>query len=620
MRDWLTIEVVLAVLLVTSFTCVGMLALWAATSPRHWFVRTAVFLAGLSPLLLVPAYEPFVAFVISGAVIACGVQAGNLWRANRRIQPNATNNPRSMEFRFSLSSLLLLTTLIAAMTPVVVNLPPLNMRAWGSVAAIGASCGLIVFVAMLISSSRHKLIAWSIGLLVCLAVGALMLLVDYFAFSLIMQAGWPPILPLINRYDDRIGTAQAAYSLMWPLVLAGVVFLSWAILLLVTTQFGRNKRTARCVPALAIVMIAAFPLFVVWQLLHPLSVPRVQLPSANGYDDLVAAGAIFNGSSPILNTTVEPTSTAELAAEVARFAPAFDRIRVALTRPCEAQVWPTDSQSPISGMSFANIQAIRGVARALDREAELAQQQGRFRDAAMSSIDNMRVAQASARGGLIFHYLAGIAIEGIGQWQLYATIAHLDAKACHETIEMLAQIDQNRESVDEVSYRDRIYDENATGWYGHLLLILSDLADARHDEHWAIREATSRAVTASRLLRIELALRLYHLENGTYPSRLEMLVPKYVPTLPIDPRDANQYPLRYVTTADGYLLYSVGVDGDDDGGRPSSRDSGWLDDGDIRLDCYMAPFEDETVPVTDGDDADVEPNASEAANTADPNQ
>jgi hypothetical protein len=42
-------------------------------------------------------------------------------------------------------------------------------------------------------------------------------------------------------------------------------------------------------------------------------------------------------------------------------------------------------------------------------------------------------------------------------------------------------------------------------------------------------------------------------------------------------------------------LYSVGFDGDDDGGRPSPRDSGLLDDGDIRVDSYFAPDEEATV-------------------------
>src|SRR5687767_7422802 len=66
-------EIAIAVLLISALTTTGLLALWAATSRRHWFLRTAAFLAMLSPLLLVPAYEPFVALALQGAVVAGGV-------------------------------------------------------------------------------------------------------------------------------------------------------------------------------------------------------------------------------------------------------------------------------------------------------------------------------------------------------------------------------------------------------------------------------------------------------------------------------------------------------------------------------------------------------------------
>ena len=54
MRDWVTIELVLATLLVTTFTCVGLLALRAATSPRQRFIRSAVVLGILLRLFLIP--------------------------------------------------------------------------------------------------------------------------------------------------------------------------------------------------------------------------------------------------------------------------------------------------------------------------------------------------------------------------------------------------------------------------------------------------------------------------------------------------------------------------------------------------------------------------------------
>ena len=57
-------EFIAALLLVTSFTVIGWLALWAAFSTAHWFVRTLVILTCLSPLLAAAAYEAFVAFAL----------------------------------------------------------------------------------------------------------------------------------------------------------------------------------------------------------------------------------------------------------------------------------------------------------------------------------------------------------------------------------------------------------------------------------------------------------------------------------------------------------------------------------------------------------------------------
>jgi hypothetical protein len=73
MPDRLTIELVLAVLLVTSFTCVGLVALWAATSPRHWFFRAAALVAAHLPLALVPAYDPLVVFAVQSIIVVAGV-------------------------------------------------------------------------------------------------------------------------------------------------------------------------------------------------------------------------------------------------------------------------------------------------------------------------------------------------------------------------------------------------------------------------------------------------------------------------------------------------------------------------------------------------------------------
>ncbi len=61
-----------------------------------------------------------------------------------------------------------------------------------------------------------------------------------------------------------------------------------------------------------------------------------------------------------------------------------------------------------------------------------------------------------------------------------------------------------------------------------------------------------------------LALSEYHRANGSYPRELDELVPKYLPRTPID--YADRKPLRYRRGGAEYVLYSVGYDGEDDGG------------------------------------------------------
>ncbi|HOF90155.1 MAG TPA: hypothetical protein PLZ36_18925, partial [Armatimonadota bacterium] len=70
------------------------------------------------------------------------------------------------------------------------------------------------------------------------------------------------------------------------------------------------------------------------------------------------------------------------------------------------------------------------------------------------------------------------------------------------------------------------------------------------------------------LLLVALALRAYRVEHRRYPASLSHLVPDYLSAVPQD-AFAKSGPLQYTLTKTGYLLYSVGPDGTDDGGTPS---------------------------------------------------
>jgi hypothetical protein len=71
---------------------------------------------------------------------------------------------------------------------------------------------------------------------------------------------------------------------------------------------------------------------------------------------------------------------------------------------------------------------------------------------------------------------------------------------------------------------------------------------------------------------IGLALELYHREHSKWPESLGELSPKYLPTLPADPITGK--PLHYKIVNDRPIVCSVGIDGDDDGGRIAKNKEG----------------------------------------------
>ncbi len=74
------------------------------------------------------------------------------------------------------------------------------------------------------------------------------------------------------------------------------------------------------------------------------------------------------------------------------------------------------------------------------------------------------------------------------------------------------------------------------------------------------------------------ALAAYRVDNGSYPEKLADLKPKYVAEVPKDIFDDAD--LHYRRDSGGYLLYSVGPNGKDDGGRgrdDCKNNEGWDD-------------------------------------------
>ncbi|HYE02211.1 MAG TPA: hypothetical protein VD963_03135 [Phycisphaerales bacterium] len=83
---------------------------------------------------------------------------------------------------------------------------------------------------------------------------------------------------------------------------------------------------------------------------------------------------------------------------------------------------------------------------------------------------------------------------------------------------------------------------------------------------------------------VVLALEIHRLRHGAYPRALDELVPALIPTIPTDRFDGQSF--RYRLAETGPILYSVGMDLDDDIGR-APRDP----HADVSLSQFKTPAE-----------------------------
>jgi hypothetical protein len=85
-----------------------------------------------------------------------------------------------------------------------------------------------------------------------------------------------------------------------------------------------------------------------------------------------------------------------------------------------------------------------------------------------------------------------------------------------------------------------------------------------------IHDAADRLEQVERNLHLAFALALYRADRGRYPAHQAELAPKYLPAVPGDLFSGG--PLVYRPEGDGYLLYSVGINGLDEDGRRREDD------------------------------------------------
>jgi hypothetical protein len=287
----------------------------------------------------------------------------------------------------------------------------------------------------------------------------------------------------------------------------------------------------------------------------------VPLPNPNGYDDFLAAAGLVTGVA-FDSWTFEKD---ELRKFVPTNAEPLRLLHLGLTRTCSV---PTDSALTNLAATLNDLPKLKRLAWLLVAEGRLAELENRPADAARSYVDTVRFGNEISRGGFMINRLVGVACESIGGSRLAGLTPKLDCDQVRAVIGDLEKMDDAAVTWDEVRQNEKRFCRyqlrkvlNPIRWVTGTWQIWSagKLSEQKHN----------RLVARLRLLTAGLALRCYQTEQGRAPSQLEQLVPSHLRRVPLDPFSGR--PLIYRISGTNWLLYSVGPDGVDDGGRPAGR-------------------------------------------------
>jgi hypothetical protein len=550
----------------------GAAALWAVSGRGHWLVRIAPVTLLLAALAPVGAYELIAVFGAQSAVIIGWVLLGRLAGRSPRTRDESSAAKGAVHSdhdairgrdahwgqgaRFQIRALLEFVLLVGGILAIARYAAPVvaatgGTASWGACVLIGVASGLLLIAVewTVFGKARWfvRLPALALGAIALGAVprlfGGLNVLVGMgfvlgvaAAMALLGAAGW--------TWWRRAMTGSAAEES------TGRPTRPW-------WQWPARAATA-CVVLGGISAIVG----VYWAIL-PTPAPAIELPKPNGYDELTRIASAINWSA--IPTQDHETANAKACKQfVLDNDGEFQLLRDALRMPSKV---PIEFSPNFMGVSLPNIQDQRELGRALSVVARLATLEGRYADAADSYLAIVRLGNTSARGGLLVHELAGLALGGVGLDGMASTLPKVDAAELADLRRGLIEAADDQEPFDQILDRERVFAPHTGGWLNCIWLYLDPAALGAAID--ATERARQRHDALLRLFLAEAAVRQYVLEHGVSPPSLAELVPDYFGSVPDDP--LGDGPLKYRRIEDGYLLYSVGNNGRDDGGLRATK-------------------------------------------------
>ncbi len=320
-------------------------------------------------------------------------------------------------------------------------------------------------------------------------------------------------------------------------------------------QTQRVKRLG--VVMIVTVVFAAF-IAAFWAFRTRSTRPQAVLPTPNGYDDFAAAAQWTVAWSGDL-LTLPPE---EIRAAIKQNSKVLELVRRGLKKQ---SMVPTKNDMNWLHVHMVQMGAHRTMAQLLVAEGIVHLQDGRTNEAARCFADCIVFARAAHHQGLMIDELVSIACQAIGSRQLVQIAPQVSPDVLQEILSELIALDQAREPAAAIVQRDRNWSRGTYGVWRTMWMSIAMSRNTRAMEA-GFEKQQAHSVAALRLAATELAVRGYEAKNGKPPKELAELVPAWLPAVPLDP--FSNRPLVYRVTTNTFLLYGVGPDGKDDGGKP----------------------------------------------------
>jgi hypothetical protein len=574
----------LGLLIVTTYGAVGLLTIWVTYGRGHWFSRATVLLAMFAALFVMRAFDLAFVFAVQYLVVATPLAWRPKWGWDGKARSRATSyepldngepsdvlpasravsSTRARKWPvFTLLDMLLGVVVVAAVCTGVPRVPRYVVDSWAQLAVLGLSLGVVSLTAAWATWSDRR---WSIRVL------SLVFVIVLAASALTFDRSY---LEMIVPHASLVNT--------WTSLLTGSTLLIVAFLNLVLLLYRRKGSRASILTGAALCVLGMFifgpPLLVGGCLMYSAPMPtQIRAPRPNGYEDLVRASAGLDWLRLMPPGTSNDSSFPPRRI-LQRYQGNLSAARTAL-----------DHRSRVT-LDFANlhtrndsIESLQLLATMFLFEASLAHTEGRIDDVLESHLDAIRYGRAIMPGGVLDDVQLGAKIQYLHGMRPLARMRHrLDIEQCRWLIERLLPLETSPETLDAIIDRDDAWLDRVSTWQGRVARLFGEWSGEEALRRDLIASTIRRNTARLRLLICELAITIYQAEHGSAPASLAELTPEYLPAIPLDA--FIDQPLVYRRMPTGYLLYSVGTDRIDDGGRPAMR---LLESGDMLLDPVMS--------------------------------